>query len=165
MYEYFQSEMQHLHDSAQEFAEVYPKQASMLNLKSMQSKDPHIERLLEGTAYLTAHIQRRLDDDLSEFSDCMVHHLWPEILKPYPSALIAKFSPVRNQLVKTYVLPKGSKFVSPAVGPEKITCEFKTSASIKINPIHIIHIESIKNQSQEEVLKIHLKTDSNIEFS
>jgi type VI secretion system protein ImpG len=69
MREYFEAEMRLLHQAAQAFAEAYPEQAGLLNLKTLRDRDPHIERLLEGVAYLTGQIRQRIDNDFPDISE------------------------------------------------------------------------------------------------
>ena len=54
------------HDELPEFAARYPKVASRLQLEPTKCEDPHVERLLEGFAFLAARVHHRLDDDLPE---------------------------------------------------------------------------------------------------
>ncbi|MEJ2073015.1 MAG: type VI secretion system baseplate subunit TssF [Reinekea sp.] len=70
--EYFEAEMRSLQDLAQEFAEAYPEQASMLNLNTVKDRDPYVERLLEGMAFLTSQIRHRLDDSIPEISQALL---------------------------------------------------------------------------------------------
>ena len=50
----------------------YPKVASRLQLEPTKCEDPHVERLLEGFAFLAARVHHRLDDDLPEVSEAML---------------------------------------------------------------------------------------------
>ncbi len=59
-------ELEYLRREGRDFAADHPKVAGRLRLQDNESQDPHVERLLEGFAFLTARIQRKLDDDHSE---------------------------------------------------------------------------------------------------
>ena len=63
--ESYQAELQNLKDNAREFARKYPALAPHL---SGSSADPDVERILQGTAFLSAGIQERLDTDFPEFA-------------------------------------------------------------------------------------------------
>ena len=52
MREYFESEMRLLHEAAADFAKAHPEQARMLNLAEVRDRDPYVERLLEGMAFI-----------------------------------------------------------------------------------------------------------------
>ena len=81
MQQYFESEMRLLQDAAQEFAESYPEQAGMLNLKALKDRDPYIERLLEGMAYLTAHVKKRINDGVPDISENILRQICPSLTK------------------------------------------------------------------------------------
>ena len=59
---YYERELAFLRRTGAEFAERYPKIASRLLLEPTKSDDPHVERLLEGFAFLAARVHRRLDE-------------------------------------------------------------------------------------------------------
>ncbi|WP_180355379.1 type VI secretion system baseplate subunit TssF, partial [Pseudomonas shirazica] len=62
------------------------------------ASDPDVERLMEAFAFLTAKLRLKLEDDLPELTHPMLQLLWPNYLRPLPSATIIKFSPVRQSL-------------------------------------------------------------------
>ena len=53
---YYNQELQHIRESAEEFAREFPKIASRLSLSGVECADPYVERLLEGFAYLLSLI-------------------------------------------------------------------------------------------------------------
>ena len=60
---YYQNELYKLRTLAKEFSKAHPAAAPML---AGESVDPDVERLLEGTAFLTGHLQHKIDDDFPE---------------------------------------------------------------------------------------------------
>jgi type VI secretion system protein ImpG len=147
MKDYFDAEMRLLNEAAIEFARSYPEQASMLNLTEVRDRDPYIERLLEGMAYLTAHIRSRIDDDLPEISQTLLNQMWPQFIRPFPSCTIVEFSTRFDQLAVPKVFRKGTKVISGRVGrgedenkrikEEKSHCEYRTVTPVTLNPIRI----------------------------
>ena len=65
---YYQRELAHLKELAVEFSKAHPALAPLL---SGPSTDPDVERLLEGTAFLTGLVREKLDDEFPE----IVHNL------------------------------------------------------------------------------------------
>ena len=49
---YFDAEMRYLREAGQEFAEAFPDRAAHLNLNRPGARDPYVERLFEGFAFL-----------------------------------------------------------------------------------------------------------------
>ena len=60
---YYDKELSHLRAQARRFAEAHPKVAGRLRLGPDGSEDPHVERLLQGFAYLTAGLRQKLDGE------------------------------------------------------------------------------------------------------
>ncbi|HEX6929366.1 MAG TPA: type VI secretion system baseplate subunit TssF, partial [Gammaproteobacteria bacterium] len=58
--QYYQRELDELRELAVEFARAYPALAPRL---TGPSPDPDVERVLEGTAFLTGRIRQKIDDD------------------------------------------------------------------------------------------------------
>ncbi len=151
MKSYFDAEMRLLNEAAIAFSKTYPEQASMLNLTEVRDRDPYIERLLEGMAYLTAHIRSRIDDDVPEISQTLINQMWPQFIRPFPSATIIEFSTKINLLAKPERCKKGTRVLSGMVGEEanaerkikeeKLKCEYRTTSGVVLNPLKIVQAE------------------------
>ena len=85
LYRHYERELTFIRQMAQEFARQYPAAAGRLLLEPNRSADPHIERMIEAFALLTGRVQQKLDDELPELSDAMLHVLYPHYLTPVPS--------------------------------------------------------------------------------
>ncbi len=59
---YYDAEMRYLREAGKEFAKTHPDRARMLNLDRVGDRDPYVERLYEGFAFLTGRLQQKLDD-------------------------------------------------------------------------------------------------------
>ena len=93
MLRYYQDEMRYLHEAGKAFAELHPEEAGLLNVASLTDRDPYVERLFEGFAFLTARIRERLDDELPQYTDGLLNLLWPHLLRPMPALSIVEFKP------------------------------------------------------------------------
>jgi len=65
---YYEAEMRYLREAGKEFAQAYPDRAAMLNLDKPGARDPYVERLFEGFAFLMGRLREKLDDDLPELT-------------------------------------------------------------------------------------------------
>ncbi|MEG0245876.1 MAG: type VI secretion system baseplate subunit TssF [Pseudomonas sp.] len=90
---YYEEELLALRKLSRDFAERYPKIASRLLLDGEACEDPHVERLLESFAFLTARINKKLDDDFPQVSEALLSVLYPHFLRPVPSMSIAQLLP------------------------------------------------------------------------
>src|SRR5690242_2855488 len=82
---YYNRELGAIRKDAAEFADAFPKVAGRLRLSAEAVDDPFVARLLEGSAFLAARVQHRLDDELPELSDALLEMLSPHLLAPVPS--------------------------------------------------------------------------------
>ena len=92
---YYESELAAIRELAADFARAHPRVAEGLRLSPDSVADPHVERLLEGVAFLAARVQHRLDDELPELTDALLDLLSPSLLAPLPSE-------VKTESSKTY---------------------------------------------------------------
>src|SRR5919199_1488084 len=89
-------ELQHLRETAAEFAREFPKIASRLALDREAKEicpDPFVERLLEGFAFLAARVHLKLDAEFPRFTQSLLETIYPHYLCPTPSMVIAQYSP------------------------------------------------------------------------
>ena len=87
---YFNRELLAVRRLAAEFAETHPKIAGRLRLSPDAVDDPHVARLLDGLAYLSARVHKRLDDEFPQLTDALLGALYPGFLAPVPSAAIVR---------------------------------------------------------------------------
>src|SRR5579872_4211308 len=112
--EYYQTELGHLRAMAGAFAEQYPKIAGRLQLDARQSTDPHVERLLQGFAFLAARVHLKIDDDFPEITEALLNAVYPHYLRPVPAMTIVQFDldPEKAKLPNGYRIPAGRELVS-----------------------------------------------------
>ena len=70
--EFYQRELTYLHREGLAFARTYPKVAGRLELGMEQCPDPHIERLIESFAFLTARLQYDLDSEFLQLASALL---------------------------------------------------------------------------------------------
>ena len=131
---YFERELTYLRRLGAEFAARYPKVASRLQLEPNKCEDPHVERLLEGFAFLAARIHRRLDDDLPEVSEALLDVLHPQHVRPLPSLSLVELEldPEVGKLPAGLHIPRGSEVRTRAV--HGLPCRFRTSYDTTLWP-------------------------------
>src|SRR5262245_3366732 len=134
---YFERELSYLRQLGGEFATKYPKIASRLALDADGSQDPHVERLIEAVAFLTARLRHKLDDDLPEVSDALLGILYPHYLAPIPSMTVAQFhiDPTQAQLGGSYEIPRHTVITTRPV--RGIRCRFRTAYPVTLWPLEV----------------------------
>ncbi|WP_437277910.1 type VI secretion system baseplate subunit TssF [Sorangium sp. So ce375] len=130
-------ELAYLRERGAEFAAAYPKIAARLGLEGRHASDPHVERLLEAFAFLTARLQRRLDSDLPELTTALLGVLYPPLLSPVPSMAVASFdvNSKDSKLTSGHVIERHTPLFAEARGGP--TCRFRTCAPVTLWPIEV----------------------------
>src|SRR5438045_9154151 len=138
--EYYNRELRFLGEFADSFAKSHPKIAERLRLSSDDAADdPHVERLIEAFAYLTARIRFKLDDDFPEITESLLNILYPHYLAPVPSMAIVQFqlAPDPVQLTKGHVIPRFKELQTEMI--EGKPCYFRTCYPVTLWPIETKH--------------------------
>ncbi len=137
---YYHRELAFIRRLGADFAATYPKIAARLRLdpRSGETEDPHVERLLEGFAYLNARIRHKLDDDFPEIAEAMLGVLYPHYLAPVPSMAIVGLELDRGQgeLTSGYRVPAGTALEADA--PDGAPCRFRTVYPLTLWPIEVV---------------------------
>ena len=122
---YYERELTYLRRLGAEFGARYPKVAARLQLEPSKCEDPHVERLLEGVAFLNARLHRRLDDDLPELSEALLDVLYPLHVRPVPSLSIVELELDRElgRATSGYQVARGAELRSrPVQGKPSSGC-------------------------------------------
>ncbi len=131
---FYNRELDSLRVLAREFAEANPKIAGRLRLTGDMVDDPHVERLLEGVAFLSARAQQRLDDEFPEISDALLGVLYPHYLAPVPSAAIVQFTGKADARVSV-TIPAGTMLDTDPVQGDAV--RFRTAYKTTLWPVAI----------------------------
>jgi type VI secretion system protein ImpG len=129
---FYNRELDALRSRAGQFAEAYPKVAGRLRLTPDAVDDPHVERLLEGVAFLSARVQQRLDDEQPEITDALLGVLYPHYLAPVPSAAIVQFG-CKPDSRAAAVVPAGTALLTDPIRGEP--CRFRTCYDTTLWPV------------------------------
>ncbi len=138
---YYDRELSILRGLAAEFADRHPKIASRLALGQDDSQDPHVERLLQGFAFLASRIHLRLDDDFPELTDALLGVLYPHYLQPVPSMSIVElsFDPKQAAVTEAYRVSRGTVIETEPVDDEP--CCYRTCFDVDLLPIRVAAVK------------------------
>ncbi len=134
---YYERELIFLRKMGADFAKKYPKIAARLSLDEEKVEDPHVERMIEAFAYLTARVSLKLDDELPEITESFLNVLYPHYLVPIPSMAISQFaygSP-KDKVTTAQKINHGAKMYSRPV--DGTPCRFQTCYDVNLLPLEI----------------------------
>ena len=140
---YYNNELQHIREMAGEFAQEYPKIAGRLGLDTFECADPYVERLLEGFAYLSAHVQLKVDAEFPRFTQHILDIVYPHYLAPTPSMAVVQCQPdlMEGSLNEGFLIPKETSLRSNIGKGEQTACQYRTAHDLTLWPIELIEAE------------------------
>jgi len=132
---YYERELNFLRRMGAEFAERYPKIASRLQLEPNKCEDPHVERLLEGFAFLAARVHLKIEDDFPEITESFLNIVYPHYIRPLPSMSLVEFQldPEQGKLTTGFKIPRETLLYSRSVGG--VPCKFRTCYDTVLWPV------------------------------
>lgn len=133
----YERELRYIRKLAAEFAERYPAVAGRLLLEPDKCEDPHVERLIESFAMLTARVQRRIDEEFPEITDSMLSILYPHTLAPIPSMTIVQFvlDAEQGKTGRPVEIDRGAMLHTKPV--DGVRCRFRTTAPVTLWPLKV----------------------------
>jgi type VI secretion system protein ImpG len=135
--DYYHRELQFIREMGADFAIAYPQVAGALQIEEGRCGDPHVERLLEAFAFLTARIRKKIDDEYPEITDALLSVLYPHYQRPLPSMAIVQFTTSADptKIAGGHVIPRGTVLKTRAV--DDVNCRFRTAYSTALWPIAV----------------------------
>ena len=133
---YYERELGLFRQYTREFSRRYPKAAGRLLIAGETCEDPHVERLIQSVALLTARVAKRLDDDYPQFTTALLETLYPHYLRPFPSCSIVRIAagegPGGGQLAH---VARGTVLRSQPV--QGVACKFTSAYDVTLAPLSI----------------------------
>ncbi len=163
---YYERELRYIRRMAADFAQRYPGVAGQLLIEPEKCEDPHVERLIEAFALLTARIRLKIDDEFPEVSDAFLALVYPQLVTPMPSATIVQLAldPEWSKEGEGLHVPSGTRMMARPV--EGVRCQFRTVYATTLWPVRVESVEAIPLGEREEgcpagvrgAVRIRLKT-------
>ena len=138
---YYNRELAFIRQMGAEFAAAHPKIAGRLRMVAETTTDPHVARMIEAFAYISARIRHKLDDDFPEVSEALLGVLYPHYLAPIPSMAIVQFVLDRQQgeLVGGYPIARGAAVETEPINGQP--CRFRTCYPTTLWPVEVAAAE------------------------
>ena len=139
---HYNLELQHLREMGAEFARQFPKIAARLGMEGIEVADPYVERLLEGSAFIAARVQLKLEDEFPRFTQRLQQILYPHALQPVPSMLIAQLRPNLDEpkLAEGVTIARHTALTGRKPTGEATACEFRTGHDVTLWPLEVTQV-------------------------
>ena len=162
---YYDAEMRYLLEAGEEFARAHPDRAAMLSLDKTDARDPYVERLFEGFAFLMGRLREKLDDDLPELTEGLVSLLWPHYLRTIPSMSVVAFSPQWRGMKEAVRIAKGFEVHSRPVGEKGTRCRYTTTGDISLQPLELESVNLTTDPDGRSVVRMRFQCSSLADWS
>jgi type VI secretion system protein ImpG len=171
---YYERELDYLRKSAAQFAEKHPKVASRLVLEPTKCEDPHVERLLEAFAFLTARIHLKMEDEFPEITEALLTVVYPQLVRPLPSMSVVEFQldPEKGKLASGLKIDRGTPLYSKPI--QGMPCTFRTCYDTTLWPISVAAAElsapsrlkpAVKTSDSAWAIRLELRCARDITFA
>lgn len=149
---YYEDELAFLRELGAEFAAGYPDIARELKLGG---RDPDVERLLQGVAFLTGRMRQSLDAQFPELLNPLLSHIFPAALRPSPCAAILEVLPRPNMLREPFLLKTGAEVRSAPV--DGTSCPFRTIYDTLVLPLQLFELRQTASGPSSRQLHLALR--------
>lgn len=182
---YFEREYNFLQTSGEEFSKKHPTLGSRLHMSERERKDPFVERLFEGFAFLAGRIHERLDDEFPEIAGGILEILFPNMLKTFPSCAILQANIKSGALTEPIQIEKGSE-IQTQTGKYKVKYKvqsgsgsgsrltekeeptefiFRTTQQLTVRPIKLVDVLVEESMQGKSSLILKLQLDRNVDYN
>jgi type VI secretion system protein ImpG len=171
---YYEDELRFLRQMGAEFGHKYPKIANRLILEPDKCEDPHVERIIEAFAFLSARVHLKLDDEFPEITEALLSILYPHYIRPIPSTSIVEFhiDPEQGKLATGMKVERGATLYSKPING--VPCKFRTCYETTMWPVSVEAAEwktpdrlvpPVKTLEAAAALRIALKCFPDVELN
>ncbi|MDR0807082.1 MAG: type VI secretion system baseplate subunit TssF [Enterobacteriaceae bacterium] len=140
----FQDEMTFIKSAIHDFADTNPQLSQFLIEKG---KDPDVERMLDGLAYMTATLKAKLKQDFPNLTQDVIQLLWSNYLRPVPSITMINAASLSH---RTSTIPKGTQVTTSA--SDQPACIFQTCRDLTVTPVTLESSQIIRESSDSLLL-------------
>lgn len=149
---YFQSELAYLRDMGRELGARHPGLAEAL---TERGRDPDVERLLEGFAFLAARIRERSEAAVPELAEPLAELIAPHTLRGIPAATILELEPRAGALRARHTIAAGAMYGSRTI--EGAVCPFQTRADVELVPARVEHCRLDETRADAPEIVVRLR--------
>lgn len=138
--EAYNKELALLYERSREFAQDYPGIADRLGGLVKDNLDPAVAGLLEGTAFLAARVQLKMEEEFRTFSTELLNQVFPDALAPTPSVMLVQANPPydNKDLVDGLHFARGDYLDARfADADQRVSCRFRLCEPMSIWPLTV----------------------------
>lgn len=134
----YNRELSLLYERAAEFSIEYPGIADRLGGLLRENTDPAVAGLLEGSAFLAARVQLKMDEEFRSFTTELLEQIFPDALAPIPSVMLVQADPpFDNKDLENGIRFKPGDYLDARFvdSDQRVSCRFRLGAPLTLWPL------------------------------
>ena len=138
--EAYNRELALLKERAAEFAAEYPGLADRLGGLVEENLDPTVAGLLEGSAFLAARVQTKMQEEYQTFTHELLDQVFPDALAPTPSAMMVQAHvPFDASDVAKGIRFEAGEYLDARFldADKRVSCRFSLAAPLTLWPLKL----------------------------
>jgi type VI secretion system VasI/ImpG family protein len=164
--DYYRDNLNYLRSLSSEFAAEFPKIARRLLLSEFDCQDPYIERLLEGTAFLSAKVEKKLDEGYYPFLESVLNSVSPNAVYPLPSGAVLELTVnMGDENIKGGTELKAGTVFETVIPGINTPCRFSCAEDTPLAPFSVSLAEYLPNAASLGLRNAGAESALRLQFS
>ena len=149
----YRDELAFLREMGREIALEHP---GLCDTLAEPGRDPDVERLLEGFAFVAARTRERADDAIPEAIDAIAEMIAPHAMRPVPASTVVELTP-RGSIVRDRVhVAAGAAFGGRPIDGTR--CELRSTSGVDLLPLVVERAVLDRSRARAPRLVVSLRT-------
>ena len=119
------AELEALRNHGRDFAHAYPDIAADLDIGPRRSRDPHVERVVDSIAFLSARMRLMIEEDATQLPLATLSMLAPALVEPVPTMAVLQLHDGSEE----QDIPRGARFDFEVAG-QAVACFSTTMPTV-----------------------------------
>lgn len=136
----YNQELGLLKERAAEFAGEYPGLADRLGGLLEENMDPAVAGLLEGSAFLSAQVKVKMDEEYQTFTRELLEQIFPDALAPTPSVMLVRAqAPADSPEIESGLSFTAGEYMDARFldAQQRVSCRFALASPLTVWPIGV----------------------------
>jgi len=157
----FLQEHRALGEEGADFSADFPEAARYLNPQALEDRDPYVERLTEGFAFLTGRVRESMDAEDDGLTQHLLDIVAPDLGQPLPSVAVVEFHP-RQFHPSPCTVMEGSEVRTGPLRETKTPCRFTLVHDVPLQSYGVGAAKLHQTDSGATPLEIELQNHSKL---
>lgn len=157
----FLQEHRALREEGTDFATDFPEAARYLHPEALEDRDPYVERLTEGFAFLTGRVREAMEAEEDGLTRHLLDLVAPDLAQPLPSITVVEFHP-RQFHPSPVAIPEGAEVRTGVLRETRTPCRFALVHEVPVQSYGVASAKLHQLDSGATPLEIQFESHSEL---